>query len=226
MARQARRYISTLNFFIIILFLMSKIYIIRHGQTIWNLEQKFQGWQNSNLTEKGQNQAKMAGQFLKDKNIEKIFCSPLKRVQDTLSLVKQEYVDLQKLTTILDDNLKECNYGDIEGMDENLIRTSLLLQGIDRKDPEVKFNFKFKNGESYKDQLIRILNFISTNDLQNAGLNTLIVCHMGTMKLLSIALQNKLKQADIYEAVTWRPNNNTVITYDTDDKKIEVFNLI
>jgi broad specificity phosphatase PhoE len=204
---------------------MSKIYIIRHGETIWNLEYRFQGWKNSDLTEKGQNQAKAIGQFLKDKNIQQIFCSPLKRSLDTLEIIKSISLELRSLKTIKDRNLMECNYGDIEGMDENLIRTSLLLQGIDRKDPEVKFNFKFKNGESYKDQLIRVLEFVSTYDLQNTESNTLIVCHMGTMKFLSLALQNNLDQGNIYEAVLWRPGNDIVITFDTESGKVKIVEL-
>jgi broad specificity phosphatase PhoE len=204
---------------------MSKIYITRHGETVWNLEHKFQGWENSDLTERGQNQAKLAGQFLKDKYIQQIFCSPLKRVQDTLRIIIQQDISQKKLEPIADSNLKECNYGDIEGMDENLIRTSLLLQGIDRRDPNVKFNFKFKNGESYKDQLIRVLEFVFSQGLQNTTLNTLIVCHMGTMKFLSLALQNKLEQDDIYESVLWRPGNNIVIIFDTQTKEIKIVKL-
>ena len=204
---------------------MPKIYIIRHGQTLWNLQHRFQGWLNSNLTDKGQNQAKLAGQFLQSKNIQQIYCSPLKRTTDTLEIIQKQNLELQDLKPIFDDNLKECNYGDIEGADEKLIQTSLLLQGIDRRDPHTKFNFKFKNGESYKDQLIRVLNFVSKNDLQNTNFNTLIVCHMGTMKFLSIALQNKLEQENIYETVMWRPNNNVMIIFDTESKMIEVINL-
>jgi 2,3-bisphosphoglycerate-dependent phosphoglycerate mutase len=204
---------------------MSKIYIIRHGQTVWNLEQKFQGWLNSDLTEKGQNQAKMAGKFLSDKHIQQIYCSPLKRVIDTLTIVQDQDEGLKQLNPILDDSLKECNYGNMEGIDENQIRTSLLLYGIDRRDPAVKFNFKFENGESYKDQLIRVLEFVSIYNLQKTKLNSLIVCHMGTMKLLSIALQNRLEKADIYEAVIWRPENNTVIVFDTESREVEVVEL-
>jgi broad specificity phosphatase PhoE len=194
---------------------MSKIYIIRHGETLWNLEHKFQGWENSDLTEKGQNQAKLVGQFLKNKNIKQIYCSPLNRSLDTMEIIKSVSPDLNQLNYIIDHNLKECNYGDAEGVDENLIRTGLLLQGIDRRDPSVKFNFKFKNGESYKDQLIRVLEFVSTYSLQNTELNTLIVSHMGTMKFLSITLQNRLKKDDIYESVLWRPGNNVIIIFDT-----------
>jgi broad specificity phosphatase PhoE len=201
---------------------MSKIYIIRHGETQWNLEQKFQGWKNSDLTEKGQNQAKLAGRFLKDKNIQQIYCSPLKRTKDTLNIIQNEILNLKSVQTIFDENLKECNYGDIEGMEEKLIRTSLLLQGIDRKDPEVKFNFKFANGESYKDQLIRVLEFVSEYDLQNAVVDTLIICHQGTMKFVSIALQNSLDQEDIYNAVLTKVGNDTIIIFDTVSKFVEV----
>lgn len=204
---------------------MPKIYIIRHGETVWNTERRFQGWMNSDLTEKGQDQAELAGQFLKDKKIQQIFYSPLKRVQDTLSIVQKVNLNLETIPTIGDDRLKECNYGDIDGIDEKLINTSLLLQGIDRKDPAIKFNFKFHNGESYKDQLIRVLDFVSYYSLQVSKFNALIVCHMGTMKYLSIALQNKLDIDNIYKATTWRPGNNTIVIFDTETKEVEIVEL-
>lgn len=203
---------------------MSKIYIIRHGETVWNTQHRFQGWHNSDLTDKGQKQAKLVGDFFRNKSIDQIYCSPLQRCRDTLKIIQNTSLP-SDLSIKYDDRLKECNYGDIDGADERLIQTQLLLQGIDRKDPEIKFNFKFFNGESYKDQFIRILDFIDKIELQNTRLNTLIVCHMGTMKYLSIALQHKLKIEDIYEATMWRPNNNVLIIFDTVSGEVEIVEL-
>jgi broad specificity phosphatase PhoE len=190
---------------------MSKIYIIRHGQTVWNVEGKFQGFRNSNLTEKGMQQAIAVGKFLQDKNIQQIYCSPLQRSKDTL--------------TIYNDELRECNYGDIEGQDENLVRTQLLLQGIDRRDPSTKFNFKFQNGESYKDQIIRVMDFIVKTNVLNTFQNTAIICHMGTLKFLNILLQGKVHIDDIHEAVMWRPSNSVVVVFDTETRTVEVIDL-
>jgi broad specificity phosphatase PhoE len=204
---------------------MSKIYIIRHGQTVWNVEGKFQGFRNSNLTEKGMQQAIAVGKFLQDKNIQQIYCSPLQRSKDTLTIIRSQNPNFIDIETIYNDELRECNYGDIEGQDENLVRTQLLLQGIDRRDPSTKFNFKFQNGESYKDQIIRVMDFIVKTNVLNTFQNTAIICHMGTLKFLNILLQGKVHIDDIHEAVMWRPSNSVVVVFDTETRTVEVIDL-
>jgi broad specificity phosphatase PhoE len=204
---------------------MSKIYIIRHGQTVWNVEGKFQGFGNSNLTEKGMQQAIAVGKFLQDKSIGQIFCSPLQRAKDTLTIVRSQNPSFIDIETIYDDNLRECNYGKIEGMDEGIIRTQLLLQGIDRRDPETKFSFRFEGGESYQDQMVRAMHFIMNNEILNASENIAIICHMGTLKFLNILLQGKVSIAEIHEAVMWRPSNSVVIVIDSVSGESEVVDL-
>jgi broad specificity phosphatase PhoE len=204
---------------------MSKIYLIRHGETVWNVEGKFQGFGNSNLTEKGMQQAMAVGRFLQDKSIEQIYCSPLQRAKDTLTIIRSQNPDLIAIETIYDDKLKECNYGKIEGMDENIIRTQLLLQGIDRRDPETKFSFRFEGGESYQDQMVRAMHFIMDNEILNSKENTAIICHMGTVKFLNILLQGKVSIPDIHEAVMWRPSNSVVVVIDSVTGEAEVADL-
>lgn len=204
---------------------MSKIYIVRHGETVWNVEDRFQGWENSNLTKKGRQQAKAIGKFLKEVKIEQIYCSPLKRCKDTFKIIKSAIPNLQTINIIEDDRLKECSYGNVEGLIQKQVVTHLLLKGIDRRDPEIKFNFKFLQGESYKDQLVRLLNFVDTTNLQFTKDNTLIVCHMGTMKYLSIILQNKLDMKDIYEVTMWRPSNNILVIFDTENNSLDLVEL-
>jgi broad specificity phosphatase PhoE len=84
----------------------------------------------------------MVGKILHDKNIQKVFCSSQQRCKDTLEIIQTQNPNFLELKTLFDDNLRECNYGKIEGMDENIIRTQLLLQGIDRRDPVTKFNLE------------------------------------------------------------------------------------
>jgi broad specificity phosphatase PhoE len=204
---------------------MSKIYIIRHGQTVWNVEGKFQGWQNSNLTKKGLEQAMQIGKFLQDKSIQRIYCSPLQRAKDTFTIIRSQNPELINIDVKYYDSLKECNYGDMEGQDENLIRTRLLLEGIDRRDPFTKFNFHFQNGESYKDQIVRVMNFIVDTNVLNTFQNTAIVCHLGTLKFLHILLQGKVHIDEIYEAVMWRPNQSVIVVFDTETRTAEVIDM-
>ena len=54
---------------------MSYLILVRHGQSVWNLEKKFTGWVDVDLTENGKSEAKKAGQLIKQENIELIIFS-------------------------------------------------------------------------------------------------------------------------------------------------------
>ena len=68
---------------------MNTLVLLRHGESIWNLENRFTGWTDVDLSEKGINEAKNAGKLLAGNNIrfDIAFTSYLKRAQNTLSLV-------------------------------------------------------------------------------------------------------------------------------------------
>lgn len=95
---------------------MSKtLYLMRHGQTLFNVRKKIQGWCDAPLTEVGMKQAMIAGQYFKDNNItfDKAYCSTSERASDTLELVTDlEYTRLK--------GLKEWNFGAFEGESEDL----------------------------------------------------------------------------------------------------------
>ncbi|WP_315108854.1 histidine phosphatase family protein [Clostridium intestinale] len=95
---------------------MKKIlYLMRHGQTLFNLRRKVQGWCDSPLTELGINQAKIAGQYFKDNNIifDHAYSSTSERACDTLEQVTDiPYTRVR--------GLKEWNFGRFEGESEDL----------------------------------------------------------------------------------------------------------
>ena len=71
---------------------MNKLILLRHGQSQWNLENKFTGWKNVSLTEKGELEAKKAGQLIKKHkiNIYKVFSSVLERANKTAEIALKE----------------------------------------------------------------------------------------------------------------------------------------
>lgn len=97
---------------------MKKIlYLMRHGQTLFNLQHKIQGWCDAPLTQLGIEQAKIAGKYFKDNNItfDHAYSSTSERASDTLEIVtdgKMPYTRSKKL--------KEWNFGSFEGKDEFL----------------------------------------------------------------------------------------------------------
>ena len=79
---------------------MSFLILVRHGQSTWNLEKKFTGWVDVDLTEKGILEAKKAGYLLKNKNIQIDFyyTSLQLRANNTLKIIQQELDDKKNFT--------------------------------------------------------------------------------------------------------------------------------
>ena len=98
---------------------MYKIVFMRHGESTWNLENRFTGWTDVDLTEKGVGEAKIAGQVLKDAGFTFDLCytSVLKRAIRTLWLTLDE-MDLMYLPIKHDWRLNERHYGALQGLDK------------------------------------------------------------------------------------------------------------
>ena len=71
---------------------MNNLILLRHGQSQWNLENRFTGWEDVSLTEKGIGEARTAGKLMQKNNIQidKIFSSTLKRANHTAELAIRE----------------------------------------------------------------------------------------------------------------------------------------
>ena len=81
---------------------MSYLILVRHGQSVWNLEKKFTGWVDVDLTENGRLEAKKAGQLIKQENIEiNLYYSSFQlRAKNTLQIIQKElgdFKDVKKL---------------------------------------------------------------------------------------------------------------------------------
>lgn len=92
---------------------MKDLYIMRHGQTLFNVRRKIQGWCDSPLTEEGKQQALKAKEILKDISFDHFYCSTAERCSDTLELITNH-----PYTRVKD--LKERNFGVYEGESEDL----------------------------------------------------------------------------------------------------------
>ncbi len=90
-------------------------YLMRHGQTLFNLRRKIQGACDSPLTELGIKQAKVAGEYFKDINIDHAYSSTSERSSDTLEIIIGDSIPYKRLK-----GLKEMNFGTFEGESEDL----------------------------------------------------------------------------------------------------------
>ena len=104
---------------------MNKLVLLRHGQSQWNLENRFTGWKDVPLTEKGINEANNAGHLLKKHNIkiDKVFSSVLERANKTaeIAMKASEIENLYKNGKLIyekNQNLNERDYGDLVGLNK------------------------------------------------------------------------------------------------------------
>ncbi len=99
---------------------MYKLVLIRHGESVWNKENRFTGWQDVDLSEKGRAEALKGGRALKEKGFEfdMVYTSVLKRAIKTLNIALEE-MDLMWLPVQKEWRLNERHYGALQGLDKS-----------------------------------------------------------------------------------------------------------
>ena len=99
---------------------MIKLVLVRHGQSIWNLENRFTGWTDVPLSEKGVKEAQEAGMVLKEKGFtfDLAFTSVLKRAEDTLDYILKE-MNLSNIEIRHSWRLNERHYGALQGLNKD-----------------------------------------------------------------------------------------------------------
>ena len=95
---------------------MPTLALVRHGQSLWNLENRFTGWVDVPLTDQGRDEARRAGERLRDMSFDVAYTSTLQRAQTTLAIMLETMG--VTLPTIRDDALNERHYGDLQGLDK------------------------------------------------------------------------------------------------------------
>ena len=99
---------------------MIKLVLVRHGQSMWNLENRFTGWTDVELSEQGIKEAKEAGKILKEKgfNFDVAYTSVLKRANDTLKYILEELGE-QDIPVKKSWRLNERHYGALQGLNKD-----------------------------------------------------------------------------------------------------------
>lgn len=148
---------------------MSKIFLIRHGQSYWNLENKFTGSIDIGLTDLGRKEALRVAKDLQPLDIQLAFASDLIRAQETamiaLSLQAKACqrttgkIEKDTLPIIIDARLNERSYGDLQGMDKNTARQKFGSEQVHKW--RRGFAERPPAGESLADTVARVNNFIT-----------------------------------------------------------------
>ena len=187
-----------------------EIYFVRHGQTIWNVEKRFQGLSDSPLTELGITQAKLLGEKLKDIKFDKFYSTSLKRAYDTANYIKGN----RKQKVEIFDDFVEISMGDMEGIKQEDFKKLYPEQVKNFFFNQLEYNPSSFGGESFlevRERVIRGLNkFIELNKNYE---RVLVVSHGATLKTLLHYISGKDISTLSDEAI---PKNTsyTIIKYE------------
>ena len=220
---------------------MSYLILVRHGQSTWNLEKKFTGWVDVDLTENGKLEAKKSGELIKSKNINiDIYYSSFQlRAKNTLKLIKEI---LQSKTISKEAwQLNERHYGVLTGLNKDEMKLKLGEEKVhqfrrswdlrpdplDKNNPyhptnietykEIPIN-EIPDTESLKDTYERVLKFYK-KDIENkiSENNILISAHGNSIRALCKYLfkldENQISKLEI-------PTGNPLLITLNGNKKI------
>ncbi|MGC6512208.1 MAG: 2,3-bisphosphoglycerate-dependent phosphoglycerate mutase [Parvibaculales bacterium] len=164
---------------------MSKLILVRHGQSEWNEQNLFTGWKDPDLTDKGRREAVQAGLNLKAKGLhfDIAFTSALKRAQNTCALLL-ENLGQTGLETIRDQALNERDYGDLSGLNKDSAREKW---GADQVHVwRRSYDTPPPGGESLKNTADRVLPYFEDHIRPRLlkGENVLVAAHGNSLRAL------------------------------------------
>ncbi len=158
------------------------IYLLRHGETLWNRDGRQQGQRDSPLTRRGISQAEAMGRRLRDEIEDPrpwaVVASPLGRAWQSAAIVS-EVLGLDPRAIALDARLAEMRFGAWEG--RSFDRIDADQPGILARRAADKWQFRPPGGESYADLSDRVASWLSPIP---AWAKFIVVCHGGTGRVL------------------------------------------
>jgi 2,3-bisphosphoglycerate-dependent phosphoglycerate mutase len=155
--------------------------LLRHGQSQWNLENRFTGWTNVPLTEQGKKDAAACASVLQEFGFDIAFTSRLLRARDTLGIILRT-LGHSKVTITEDSALNERHYGDLQGLNK---AETTEKYGVDQVQLwRRSFFTRPPNGESMEDCERRTLPFYKqyVAPLVAEGKTVLIVAHGNSLR--------------------------------------------
>lgn len=171
------------------------IYLVRQGQTDWNLLRKFNGCTDIELNQTGIEQAKLQAENMKSLSFDACFCSPQKRARQTCEIIFNG-------TIVFDQRLSEINCGEFEGSEETAETMKQFWQAVTRGD---------KGTENFKDFIERNCDFCNMITKEYKGKNILIVTHAANARAINYYFTGKPQKYDFTKAVA---SNGDVIKYE------------
>jgi 2,3-bisphosphoglycerate-dependent phosphoglycerate mutase len=172
---------------------MPLLVLLRHGESQWNLENRFTGWIDIPLSSKGEEEARNAGEKLRNFVFHRAFSSVLRRANDTLDIVLKG-IGQTSIPVSYDQALNERHYGELQGL--NKAETAIKYGEAQVKIWRRSYDVRPPNGESLKDTAARVLPYWEKNILPHLlkGENILISAHGNSLRALVMHLDGLSKE--------------------------------
>ena len=218
---------------------MIKLVLVRHGQSMWNLENRFTGWTDVELSEQGIKEAKEAGKVLKEKGygFDVAYTSVLKRANDTLGYILEE-LEEQDIPVKKSWRLNERHYGALQGVNKDetkekygeeqvllwrrstdvrppaLSKDDERYPGNDSKYSELKEN-ELPTTENLIDTIKRVMEYWNSDIVKDleAGKRVIIAAHGNSLRGLIKYLDNMTDE----EVIKLELQTGNPICYELDD---------
>ncbi|MBI1814071.1 MAG: 2,3-bisphosphoglycerate-dependent phosphoglycerate mutase [Deltaproteobacteria bacterium] len=172
---------------------MALLVLLRHGESQWNLENRFTGWVDVPLTENGRAEARRAGEKLRAVRFDCAYTSELQRANETLAIVL-DVIGQRDLSIERDQALNERHYGDLQGL--NKAETAKKFGDAQVHIWRRSYDVAPPGGESLKDTAARTLPYFDRKIVPDltAGKNVLVAAHGNSLRAIVMQLDQLTRE--------------------------------
>jgi len=172
---------------------MALLVLVRHGESQWNLENRFTGWIDIPLTEKGREEARRAAEKIRDIHFDRAYTSVLQRATESLDIMLQ-VIGQQGIPVAYDRALNERHYGDLQGLNK-----AETAEKFGKKQVHLwrrSYDVAPPGGESLKDTAARTLPYFEAHILPDlrAGKNVLVSAHGNSLRSIVMQLDQLTRE--------------------------------
>ena len=168
---------------------MTILVLIRHGQSVWNATNRFTGWTDVELSEKGEGEAAAAGEQLADVRFDVVHTSALIRAQKTAEIVMSKNRVSGEIPTKQDERLNERHYGDLQGLNK---AETAEIHGAERVHIwRRSFDVPPPGGESLEMTAERTIPYFVEEIIPDldSGMNVLVAAHGNSLRSIVMHIE-------------------------------------
>ena len=168
---------------------MTILVLIRHGQSVWNATNRFTGWTDVELSEKGEGEAVTAGEQLADVRFDVVHTSALIRAQKTAEIVMSKNRVSGEIPTKQDERLNERHYGDLQGL--NKAETAEIHGAEQVHIWRRSFDVPPPGGESLEMTAERTIPYFVEEIIPDldSGMNVLVAAHGNSLRSIVMHIE-------------------------------------